>query len=63
MFVNWIAPVLGNVHNVELLCIVFCCRKHWLKYTGSPKSTIEKAEFRNEKNIANYSLNDFKVRH
>ena len=63
MFVNWLAPILVNVvHNGELLWIVFSCRKRWLKYTGSPMSKIEKAEFRNEKGIDDYSLNEFKVR-
>lgn len=63
MLVNWIAPVPVNVeHNVELLWTVFYCRKRWLKYTGSPLSKIEKAEFRNEKSIDDYSLTEFKVR-
>jgi len=64
MLAKWIAPIPVNfVHNAELLWIVFCCRKRWLKYTGSQKSKIEKAEFRNEKSVDDYSLNEFKVRH
>lgn len=37
--------------------------KRWLKYTGSPMSKIEKAEFRDEKPIDSYTFSDFKVRH
>ncbi|KAJ9601550.1 hypothetical protein L9F63_000293, partial [Diploptera punctata] len=39
------------------------CSKRWLKYTGSPMSRIDKAEFRNEKCIDSYTFSDFKVRH
>jgi hypothetical protein len=64
MFVKWMAPIPVNVlRNAKLLWIVICCRKRWLKYTGSRMSKIEKAEFRNEKNIDDYTLNEFKVRH
>ncbi|KDR09263.1 Acylphosphatase-1 [Zootermopsis nevadensis] len=36
--------------------------KLWLKCTGTPKSRIDKAEFRNERSIDSFSLNEFKVR-
>ncbi|KPJ17166.1 Acylphosphatase-1 [Papilio machaon] len=34
----------------------------WLRTTGSPSSQIEKAEFKNEKDITEYSFNDFSIR-
>ena len=37
-------------------------RKHWLQKTGSPESEIDKAEFRDETDIADYTLPDFKIR-
>lgn len=35
---------------------------HWLRTTGSPSSKIDKAEFKNEKDITEYSFNDFTIR-
>ncbi|XP_046402441.1 acylphosphatase-1-like [Ischnura elegans] len=37
--------------------------KHWLRYTGSKMSIIDRAEFTNEKDIQNYTLSGFSVRH
>jgi hypothetical protein len=38
--------------------------KSWLSTVGSPNCQIERAEFRNEKIIENYTLDpDFKVNH
>lgn len=38
--------------------------RNWLSTVGSPNSKIEKAEFRNEKFVENYTLDpDFKVHH
>ncbi|KAJ0183140.1 hypothetical protein K1T71_001116 [Dendrolimus kikuchii] len=34
---------------------------HWLKYTGSPSSRIDKAEFRNEKDINEYTFDNFGI--
>ncbi|XP_013192606.2 acylphosphatase-2 isoform X1 [Amyelois transitella] len=33
----------------------------WLKTTGSPSSRIEKAEFRNQKEITEYSFDNFSI--
>ncbi|XP_071833866.1 acylphosphatase-2-like isoform X1 [Apostichopus japonicus] len=35
--------------------------KEWLQKTGSPKSIIDRAEFRNEKIIDNLSFQNFKI--
>ncbi|XP_071447364.1 acylphosphatase-1-like [Hetaerina americana] len=37
--------------------------KHWLRYTGSKMSKIDKAEFSNEKEIEKFTLSSFSVRH
>ncbi|XP_063848294.1 acylphosphatase-2-like isoform X1 [Scylla paramamosain] len=37
--------------------------KEWLQKTGSPSSRIDKAEFKNEKEIEDYSFKSFSVRH
>ncbi|XP_068085989.1 acylphosphatase-2-like isoform X3 [Anabrus simplex] len=37
--------------------------KYWLSNIGSKNSRIDKAEFRNEKEISAYSFTDFTVRH
>ncbi|KAL0830374.1 hypothetical protein ABMA28_002560 [Loxostege sticticalis] len=34
---------------------------HWLKSTGSPSSQIDKAEFRNQKDINEYTFDDFSI--
>ncbi|XP_018369280.1 PREDICTED: acylphosphatase-1-like isoform X2 [Trachymyrmex cornetzi] len=36
--------------------------KQWLRHTGSPQSRIDKAEFRNEKEISQPSFANFEVR-
>ncbi|XP_076684850.1 acylphosphatase-1 [Andrena cerasifolii] len=36
--------------------------KHWLRYTGSPQSAIDKAEFRNEKEISNTTFSNFDIK-
>jgi acylphosphatase len=36
--------------------------KEWLKKTGSPKSKIEKCEFKSEKEIEKLEFNSFEVR-
>ncbi|XP_026748896.1 acylphosphatase-2-like [Galleria mellonella] len=34
---------------------------HWLKTTGSPSSKIDKAEFRNQKDITEYTFENFSI--
>ncbi|XP_050461674.1 acylphosphatase-1-like [Cataglyphis hispanica] len=36
--------------------------KQWLRHTGSPHSRIDKAEFRNEKEISHPSFTNFEIR-
>ncbi|XP_034232162.1 acylphosphatase-1-like isoform X2 [Thrips palmi] len=36
--------------------------KNWLRKTGSPKSRIDKVDFRGEKTVPEYSFVDFSVR-
>ncbi|KAL6424057.1 hypothetical protein ACFW04_009746 [Cataglyphis niger] len=36
--------------------------KQWLRHTGSPHSRIDKAEFRNEKEISQPSFTNFEIR-
>ncbi|XP_029052140.1 acylphosphatase-1-like [Osmia bicornis bicornis] len=36
--------------------------KHWLQYTGSPQSAVDKAEFRNEKEISAPSFSNFTIK-
>ncbi|XP_031847868.1 acylphosphatase-1 [Nomia melanderi] len=36
--------------------------KNWLRYTGSPQSAIDKAEFRGEKEISQASFSDFDIK-
>ncbi|KAF5299101.1 hypothetical protein FQR65_LT09459 [Abscondita terminalis] len=36
--------------------------KNWLENVGSPASKIEKAEFKNEKTITNFSFNGFSIK-
>ncbi|RLU20381.1 hypothetical protein DMN91_006989 [Ooceraea biroi] len=36
--------------------------KQWLRHTGSPQSRIDKAEFRNEKEITQLSFSNFQIR-
>ncbi|XP_066284288.1 acylphosphatase-2-like isoform X2 [Branchiostoma lanceolatum] len=35
--------------------------KHWLEFTGSPMSWIERATFRNEKDISKLDFDRFKI--
>ncbi|CAH0720174.1 unnamed protein product, partial [Brenthis ino] len=35
---------------------------HWLKNTGSPSSRIDKADFKNDKEISEYTFNNFDIR-
>lgn len=34
----------------------------WLESTGSPSSQVDKAEFKNEKEISEYSFRNFTIR-
>ncbi|PSN41638.1 Acylphosphatase-2 [Blattella germanica] len=36
--------------------------KKWLVSVGSPKSRIERAEFKNEKNVEKYSFQEFRIK-
>ncbi|KAK3913886.1 Acylphosphatase-1 [Frankliniella fusca] len=45
----------GEVQQVEKM-------KLWLQKTGSPKSRIDKVEFKSEKSIPDYTFIDFSVR-
>ncbi|XP_076662557.1 acylphosphatase-2 isoform X2 [Halictus rubicundus] len=36
--------------------------KHWLRYTGSPQSAIDKVEFRNEQEITKSTFSNFEIR-
>ena len=36
--------------------------KNWLRFKGSPASRIDKAEFKNEKEIQQYSYSSFSVK-
>ncbi|CAG4974999.1 unnamed protein product [Parnassius apollo] len=47
--------IQGPSDNVESMM-------QWLRSTGSPSSQIEKAEFKNEKEVSEYSFNDFSIR-
>lgn len=42
------------------MIIVF--RKHWLENTGSPMSKIERANFANEREIKDYTFENFGIR-
>lgn len=44
-----------------VVILYFCFRKQWLTKTGSTQSKIEKAVFKNEKNINEYSFKDFDI--
>ncbi|XP_042231598.1 acylphosphatase-2-like isoform X1 [Homarus americanus] len=37
--------------------------KNWLQKTGSPSSRIDKVEFKNEKEIQEYTFKHFSVKH
>lgn len=45
-----------------ILSELFDHRKEWLRHQGSPKSKIEKCEFRDEKNIDSLQFTNFEVR-
>lgn len=36
--------------------------KNWLQHTGSPLSSIDHAEFNNERDIENYEFDTFAIR-
>ncbi|XP_077291449.1 acylphosphatase-2-like [Arctopsyche grandis] len=36
--------------------------KHWLEFTGSPMSKIDRVKFDNERQINEYTFNDFSVK-
>ena len=40
----------------------FYFRKHWLQYEGSPKSRIDKCEFKDEVTIKNLQFSMFDIR-
>lgn len=50
-----IGIIEGQSDNVEEM-------KRWLQYIGSPSSKIERAEFKNEKEIDDYSFSDFNIK-
>ncbi|XP_053653752.1 acylphosphatase-2 isoform X2 [Cherax quadricarinatus] len=37
--------------------------KDWLKKTGSPSSRIDKVEFKNEREIQDYTFKNFSIKH
>ena len=43
------------------LFLFYLFSKNWLQHTGSPKSRIEKCEFKHEKAIDKLSFNSFKI--
>ncbi|KAK9892281.1 hypothetical protein WA026_019088 [Henosepilachna vigintioctopunctata] len=47
--------IQGEVSKINMM-------KNWLQKTGSPSSRIERAEFKNEKDIKAPSFNDFAIR-
>lgn len=49
--------------TVEHTVFFSSLRKEWLQKTGSPSSRIDKAEFKNEKEIEDYSFKSFSIRH
>merc|ERR1712029_318273 len=44
----------GNIENVNMM-------KSWLQTTGSPKSKIEKAVFKKERQVQSYSFDTFRI--
>lgn len=42
--------------------LLYRFRKRWLKTTGSPSSRIEKAEFKNEADIKNFTFSTFDIK-
>eukprot|EP00123_Amoebidium_parasiticum_P016959 comp23658_c1_seq3/m.40433 comp23658_c1_seq3/g.40433 ORF comp23658_c1_seq3/g.40433 comp23658_c1_seq3/m.40433 type:complete len:102 (-) comp23658_c1_seq3:33-338(-) len=49
-----IGTIQGSKEAIEKM-------KHWLQHVGSPKSTIERCEFRNERNIEGPEFEGFGV--
>ncbi|CAH3016083.1 unnamed protein product [Porites evermanni] len=52
-------------HSLVGWCLVVSClfsRKRWLKETGSPKSRIDRCEFKNERTITKLEFSDFTIR-
>ncbi|XP_057303624.1 acylphosphatase-1-like [Hydractinia symbiolongicarpus] len=63
--------LVGWVMNTKHSTVVGCIQgekknvtkmKEWLQHQGSPKSKIEKCEFRDEKNIDSLQFTNFEVR-
>ncbi|XP_068246201.1 acylphosphatase-2-like isoform X1 [Palaemon carinicauda] len=52
--------VEGQLEGVEQQVSIM---KDWLRNTGSPSSRIDKAEFKNEKDIEDYTFSGFSIRH
>jgi len=50
-----VGQLQGNTGNVRLM-------KKWLRETGSPKSRIERCEFKNERTITNLDFTTFTIR-
>ena len=49
-----IGQMEGNAENVNMM-------KSWLQNTGSPQSKIQRAEFRNQREVQQYSFDPFKI--
>ena len=58
----FVVVVVVVVINECLLVSCLFSRKRWLKETGSPKSRIDRCEFKNERTITKLEFSDFAVR-
>lgn len=64
-FGNFVSKIMFFVVVVINECLLVSClfsRKRWLKETGSPKSRIDRCEFKNERTITKLEFSDFAVR-
>ncbi|XP_042231599.1 acylphosphatase-2-like isoform X2 [Homarus americanus] len=52
--------VMGQVEGPREMVMLM---KNWLQKTGSPSSRIDKVEFKNEKEIQEYTFKHFSVKH
>ncbi|XP_068246202.1 acylphosphatase-2-like isoform X2 [Palaemon carinicauda] len=52
--------VQGQLQGPQEMVVIM---KDWLRNTGSPSSRIDKAEFKNEKDIEDYTFSGFSIRH
>lgn len=52
--------VIGQLEGQHDLVFII---KDWLKKTGSPSSRIEKVEFKNEREIQDYTFKNFSIKH